>query len=224
MTMIDEYLKYQQDAEKKYGKNTIVFYENGTFYEIYGVENEEENVGNARNVSTILNVAITKKNKKIPEISRKNPLLVGVPTAHADKHIKTLIQNGFTIVFIEQITAPPNPKRGLTKVLSPSTYIGEEIKGDNCYCLSIYMETIRDKNGKVNIGVGMTAYDMTTGEGIYYETMTKNSDLDIIFEEIYRFMESIDPKEVILHSKNCGIFSVNEIKDNLELYQIFQSR
>jgi len=39
-TAIDEYLNYQIEAEKKYGENTIVFYENGTFYEIYGVDND----------------------------------------------------------------------------------------------------------------------------------------------------------------------------------------
>ena len=27
MTMIDEYINYQLEAEKKYGKDTIVFYE-----------------------------------------------------------------------------------------------------------------------------------------------------------------------------------------------------
>ena len=219
MTMIDEYLTYQEEAEKKYGPNTIVFYENGTFYEIYGVENDEENVGNARNVSRILNIAITKKNKKILEVSRKNPLLVGVPTAHAEKHIKTLIQNGFTIVFIEQITTPPNPIRKLTRVVSPSTYIGEEYKGENSYCLGIYLESFRDKNQMINVGVGMCAYDMTTGQGTYYETMSKNNDLDIIFEEIYRFMEAIDPKEVILNHKDCECFDLDEIRDNLELFK-----
>ena len=93
-TAIDEYLTYQLNAEAKYGKNTIVFYENGTFYEIYGVDNEIEKVGQPKRISEILNIAFTRKNKKILENSRKNPLMVGVPTAHAEKHIKSLINNG----------------------------------------------------------------------------------------------------------------------------------
>jgi DNA mismatch repair ATPase MutS len=62
------------------------------------------------------------------ENSRKNPFYVGVPVAHADKHIKSLIGSGFTIVFVEQITKPPNPKRALTRVLSPITYLVDEFE------------------------------------------------------------------------------------------------
>ena len=105
-TAIDEYLNYQIEAERKYGENTIVFYENGTFYEIYGVDNDVEKVGQPKRISELLNIAITRKNKKILENSRKNPLMVGVPTAHSEKYIKLLIQNGMTIVFVEQITKP----------------------------------------------------------------------------------------------------------------------
>ena len=70
-TAIDEYLNYQTEAEKKYGENTIVFYENGTFYEIYGVDNDVEKVGQPKRISELLNIAITRKNKKILENSRK---------------------------------------------------------------------------------------------------------------------------------------------------------
>ena len=71
LTAIDEYLNYQIEAEKKYGENTIVFYENGTFYEIYGVDNDTEKVGQPKRISELLNIAITRKNKKILENSRK---------------------------------------------------------------------------------------------------------------------------------------------------------
>lgn len=218
-TAIDEYITYQLNAEAKYGKNTIVFYENGTFYEIYGVDNEREKVGQPKRISEILNIAITRKNKKILENSRKNPLMVGVPTAHAEKHIKSLINNGFTIVFVEQTTKPPNPDRGLTHVLSPTTYIGDEYKSDNNYVLAIYLEIVRNREGKCNLGCGMCAFDLTVGDGTYYQTQSYNGDFKIVFEEIYRFMESIDPKEIVINMENCEVISLVEIQDFLELYR-----
>lgn len=218
-TAIDEYITYQLNAEAKYGKNTIVFYENGTFYEIYGVDNEKEKVGQPKRISEILNIAITRKNKKILENSRKNPLMVGVPTAHAEKHIKSLINNGFTIVFVEQTTKPPNPDRGLTHVLSPTTYIGDEYKGDNSYVLAIYLEIVRDREGKCNLGCGLCAFDLTVGDGTYYQTQSYNGDFKIVFEEIFRFMESIDPKEIVINMENCEVISLGEIQDFLELYR-----
>lgn len=211
MTSIDEYLKYQLDAESKYGPNTVVFYENGSFYELYGVDNDKEKVGQPKRVSEILNIAITRKSKKILENSRKNPLLVGVPVAHSEKHIKTLISQGFTIVFVEQTTKPPNPQRGLTRVLSPTTYIADEYKSDNNYALSIYFEMVN-----INLGVGMCAYDMTTGDGVFYQTVI--TEKEVVLEEVFRFMEAIDPKEIVINVENCNL-SFGEIKDHLELYR-----
>ena len=43
--MIDDYLELQKKYEKKYGKKTIVLFECGKFFEIYGVVNENENSG-----------------------------------------------------------------------------------------------------------------------------------------------------------------------------------
>lgn len=217
-TAIDEYITYQLNAEKKYGKNTIVFYENGTFYEIYGVDNDKEKVGQPKRISELLNIAITRKNKKILENSRKNPLMVGVPTAHSEKHIKSLINQGFTIVFVEQTTQPPNPQRGLTKVLSPTTYISDEYRTDNNFVLAIYFESLRDKRGNLNLGVGLCAFDLTVGDGIFYQTHSINCDYKVVFEEIFRFMESIDPKEIVINLENCCV-SLVEIKDYLELYR-----
>jgi DNA mismatch repair protein MutS len=215
-TAIDEYLNYQTEAEKKYGENTIVFYENGTFYEIYGVDNDVEKVGQPKRISELLNIAITRKNKKILENSRKNPLMVGVPTAHSEKYIKVLIQNGMTIVFVEQITKPPNPDRALTRVISPSTYLSDDTKNDNNYVLAIYLEVVKNRDGRQNLGCGLCAIDITVGDVKYYEY--NNTDFKIVYEEIFRFMESLAPKEIIFNLENCCI-PFKEIQDNLEIYR-----
>ena len=215
-TAIDEYLNYQTEAEKKYGENTIVFYENGTFYEIYGVDNDVEKVGQPKRISELLNIAITRKNKKILENSRKNPLMVGVPTAHSEKYIKVLIQTGMTIVFVEQITKPPNPDRALTRVISPSTYLSDDTKNDNNYVLAIYLEVVKNRDGRQNLGCGLCAIDITVGEVKYYEY--NNTDFKIVYEEIFRFMESLAPKEIIFNLENCCI-PFKEIQDNLEIYR-----
>jgi DNA mismatch repair protein MutS len=217
-TAIDEYLNYQTEAEKKYGENTIVFYENGTFYEIYGVDNTTEKVGQPKRISELLNIAITRKNKKILENSRKNPLMVGVPTAHSEKYIKALIQNGMTIVFVEQITKPPNPERALTRVISPSTYISDDTKNDNNYVLAIYLEIVKNREGQPNLGCGLCAIDITVGDVIYYQMESHNGDFKIVFEEIFRFMESLTPKEIIFNLENCCI-PFKEIQDYLEIYR-----
>lgn len=139
-TIHEDYFGYQEDAERRYGRNSIVLYENGSFYEVYGVENEQERIGQARRISEILNIVCTRKNKKIVENNRSNPLLVGVPSHAIGKYLQVLIQNGFTVVFVEQVTEPPNCKRELTHVISPGTYLSDTVRPDYNFVVCVYGE------------------------------------------------------------------------------------
>ena len=213
MTVIDDYFKYQKDAEKKYGVQTTVFFENGSFYEIYGVDNEKEKIGRPNEVANILNIAITRKNKKIIENSRSNPLLVGVPTHAQEKHVNALLSSGFTIVFVEQVTSPPNPKRELTRILSPTTDITKVTKDTN-NLMSVYVETNRVKN-ETYLSFGITYIDLSTGKSYYYNLV--NSDHNIVMDELYRFIETNEPKELIYHISNQNLYAEQEFIDRLEL-------
>ena len=43
--ILKEYLKYHDDNTKKYGENTVILMQVGSFYEIYAVVNDKMNVG-----------------------------------------------------------------------------------------------------------------------------------------------------------------------------------
>ena len=73
--IIDDYLELQQKYEKQYGPHTVVLMEVGSFYELYGVNNREHNIGKVEEIASLLDVQMTRKNKKILENSFKNPLL-----------------------------------------------------------------------------------------------------------------------------------------------------
>ena len=109
MTIHDEYLFYQEKYEKKYGKNkTIVFMQVGSFHEAYGTDTRGYNL---TEISELLNIILTKKDKKIKQVNEKNPYMLGFPSVALSKYLKVLIDNGFTVVIIDQVTPPPNPKR-----------------------------------------------------------------------------------------------------------------
>ena len=44
------YFDLQRFFEEKYGKDTVVFMEVGTFFEVYEVNNDEEQVGKAKEI------------------------------------------------------------------------------------------------------------------------------------------------------------------------------
>ena len=76
------YFDLQRYFEEKYGDDTVVFMEIGTFFEVYEVNNDELQVGKAKEMAELLNIQLTKKNKNIPENSVKNPFLAGDVSNH----------------------------------------------------------------------------------------------------------------------------------------------
>ena len=47
------YFKLQKLFEKKYGPNTVVLMEIGTFFEVYEVNNDEEHIGKAKEIAEL---------------------------------------------------------------------------------------------------------------------------------------------------------------------------
>ena len=61
------YFDLQRFFENKYGKDAVVFMEIGTFFEVYEVNNDEEQIGKAKEIAELLNIQLTKKNKNITD-------------------------------------------------------------------------------------------------------------------------------------------------------------
>ena len=102
MTLIDDYLEMHQEYQKQYGKIALLM-QVGMFYEYYGVDNDKEKLGNVAEVSSTLNIQMTRKNKKITHNDRGNPLFAGVPYVHAvNRFLDVLMKNGFTVIVVDQ--------------------------------------------------------------------------------------------------------------------------
>ena len=114
------YFKLQKYYEKKYGKNTIVLIEIGTFFEVYEVNNDEEKIGKAKEIAELLNIQLTRKNKNILENNQSNPLMAGVPAVSIEKHLNRIIQaSKYTIVVVKQVGTPPKVRRVIDTIISP---------------------------------------------------------------------------------------------------------
>lgn len=97
------YFKLQRYFEKKYGKNSVVLMEIGTFFEVYEVNNDEEQIGKAKEIAELLNIQLTRKNKSILENSKENPIMAGVPAISLEKHLARIIaEQKYTVAIIRQ--------------------------------------------------------------------------------------------------------------------------
>ncbi len=209
-SLIEIYFEYQQDYEKKYGTKTLVLMQVGGFFEFYGVDNETEKIGNSRMIADLLNITLSRRDKNILENSRKNALMAGFPTANLRKYVQVLIQNSYTIIVIEHVTSAPDPLRDLTHIYSPSTYI-EDIYGvhDGNMFVSIFMN-----ENKNSYYCGLSAIDISTGSSYVYHIEDMNQDKKAMFEDIYRFVENFNPKEILFTSYHLTSIS-KEFIDNI---------
>ena len=194
-TIIDEYLFYQSKYVKLYGKTTVVFMMVGGFYEAYGTDDEGPDLSK---ISEITNLVKTKKDKTIENVSKKNPYMMGFNNAALDKFLKILVDNQYTVIIVDQVTPPPKPKRAVTGIYSPGTFINNNSSIDSNNIISIYLEDEKQITGNYLTCIGLSAVDLTTGECSVYEVTSNLGDEKYALDEAYRFILAHSPKEVIM--------------------------
>jgi len=208
------YFKLQKLFEKKYGKDTVVLIEVGTFFETYEVNNEKENIGKAKEIAELLNIQLTRKNKSILENSQTNLLMAGVPAVSFEKHLSKIIScEKYTIVIIKQVGTPPNVKRVLEAIISPSTNFDFVQNSDENNTTSIIIDQI-----KGNYLCGYSAIDVTTGKCYFNEVYGTSEDPTFALDEVFNYMNMHKTNEIIITFANKDI-EQNEILQYLELTQ-----
>ncbi len=196
-SLIAIYLQLQELFEEKYGTDTVVLMEVGSFFEIYGVDNATKQIGKTKEIAEILNIQLTRKNKNILENNVKNPLMAGFPTATFDRYVQKLIrENKYTIVIIKQQGVPPNVTRYLDNILSPGVNFEYSLNNDDNFTTSLIVEKHKD-----NYSVGYASIDVTTGRTSVFEIHSTQEDPTYALDQLFSLLKSHDPNEVLL---TCG--------------------
>jgi DNA mismatch repair protein MutS len=188
------YFDLQRYYENKYGDNTLVFMEIGSFFELYEVNNEQEQIGKAKEISELLNIQLTRKNKSIIENSIQNPLLAGVPSVSVERYLNRIIQTKkYTIVLVKQKGEIPNIKRYISNIISPGTnfdYLMEPTE-NNISSLLI------DMNSEI-FSVGYAAIDVSTGKTLINEIHGTSEDKTFALDEVFTLLQSYQTSELVI--------------------------
>ena len=102
-----QYLKIKEE-----NKDSIVMFRLGDFYEMF--------FDDAIVVSKVLNIALTGKNAGVKE---RVPMC-GVPFHSVNGYIQKLIDNGFKVAIVEQLSDPSKKgivERGVVQIVTPGT-------------------------------------------------------------------------------------------------------
>lgn len=201
-----EYCSHLTEYKQKYGEKTTVLMQVGSFYEIYAILTDTHQLGETsiyHLCQTIMNIAVTAKN--VGSISEH--LMAGFQLPYSGKFIRLLIDQGYTVVLVDQVSEAPKPVREVTKIVSPGTYTEPYNKEDNNYMMSLYIEAIDGWNA-----VGLSVIDVSTGDNFVYQ-VGHSPDSQFWKDEINRLLSYYSPKELLIH-----LHKINLTKEEMLQY------
>ncbi|MEA2049404.1 MAG: DNA mismatch repair protein [Campylobacterota bacterium] len=214
--LTQQYFKLQKLFESKYGSNSVVLMEVGTFFETYEVNNDDEQIGKAKEIAELLNIQLTRKNKSILENSQTNPLMAGVPAISFEKHINRIIQEQkYTIAIIKQLGTPPNVKRALEAIISPGTNFDFAVSSDENNITSIVVDQVRG-----NFLIGYSCIDVTTGKCFYNEVFGTSEDPSFALDEVFNYMNMHKTSEVVITFADKSYFTQEQQQNIIEYLEL----
>ncbi|QOY53992.1 DNA mismatch repair protein [Candidatus Sulfurimonas marisnigri] len=206
------YFDLQIYFEEKYGSDTVVFMEIGTFFEVYEVNNDDEQIGKAKEIAELLNIQLTKKNKNIIENSDKNPLLAGVPAVSFERYLNRVIsEQKYTVIVVKQKGNPPKISRYISQIVSPGTNFDHIVDNDDNYIVSILLDKYKDI-----YTVGYSAIDVTTGKTWLYESHGTSEDPSYALDEVFNLLNVYRTSEVVVTFLD-GITDQRHVMQYLEI-------
>jgi DNA mismatch repair protein MutS len=192
----DTYIKLHNKYNEKYGKACILF-QCGSFFEIYGWEDEHKKLGDIYTITEAAgNLAVATKSN--------GWLMAGFGPVYLDKYAPLLVENGYTVVIVEQVTSPPRPKRAITRIISPSTYLDDINLGisnrvKNKVLMCVYIEF--SKQDQI-MAISMSAMDLSLGKSTLYTICnTYVNDKEKCIDECFRFIHSMSPIEIMFYTE-----------------------
>lgn len=213
--LYDEYL----DIKKQYTeyKNVIILAQCGDFYEMYTLDMDE-----AIKISDITGIQIC---ENTPPYTASNPLTIGFPykskkSAHPEedktlaKYLHRIIQHNYTVVLWRQTEEKKNGRqvREVVGVYSKSTYLQNILDTkftDSQILLNIYVEYVSGDTENISISY----IDISTGYNVCILLDQPT------WEDVAKYVQSIDPKEITLYIDSIQKSDSDFIKEQLNFLE-----
>ena len=164
--MMMQYIKIKEEYQ-----DAIVLFRLGDFYEMF--------FDDAINVSKLLNLALTGKSAGVKE---RVPMC-GMPYHSVEGYIQKLIDLGYKVVIVEQLSDPKKKgivERGVVQIITPGTMVSLERKDNN------YIGAL----GIFDFNYTLAYCDISTGE-FYVTNIEKNN------HDLKNLIDSLNLKEIV---------------------------
>jgi DNA mismatch repair protein MutS len=204
-SVYDIYFKITQENLQQYGPKTILFYQVGAFFEIYGVQNKTTRVISKSQIEEFAQLAQLNIYDKGIDVPEGTILMAGFRDYSLDKYLKITTSNGFTaVVYIQNMSNPKDITREQYGVYSPGTFISfdtdsSQALSNNIVCIWLNKYTpLHSKTPQLICGI--SSAHIFTGETSIFEYEIPFIMNPTTFDELERYVSTFSPSEAIIIS------------------------
>ena len=245
-SILSEYFSLQLKYQAQHGPKTVILMQKGVFYEVYEYDSDFDlsdcddkrsssqfpagSCGQARTVSRVLNMNLTSADKSKPH-SRENPFMMGFPCMKLEQHASILLEAGFILVKYEEDPTWKKVKgetvpRQVTGIVSPGTNTytsGLTSTNSSLTSASVVQLYIENASSKITtpeltqIACGISWLDVNTGKSMVDEVYSKYSDTEYAVQEIYKFLVTKQPREILINLVSFQASFVQKYADYLKI-------
>lgn len=207
----DEYYEYVKEYEKEY-ENVCILMQIGSFYEMMATN---ENKKYLENITKILDIQLTRKNKNTSVLADKhNPYMSGFPTVAINRYIKLLIEKKYVVIIIDQYEKHGKILRKVKKICSSAlNMISFEESASTNVLTSIFVDeneisiiTLDNNINKIKINEKIySKNDENTIQNILNEYMSEEYNIYV--------KENENLNDEIKRIKNMEYSTINNISE-----------
>ena len=213
MSIVKEYLALTEEWKRERGENIIVLYQNGSFFEMWGLQDTMGNIVGSH-IEQIANhcdlkIAVTNKNSPLSTYKDHKVVMAGFKVEIIPKYLKKLNDIGYTAIVYEQETDGKGFIRKLSQIVSPGTYWTNESDklSNNTTCVWINRVKSFGKQPEC-IVIGLSNIDIFTGKTSIFEITNNFMHDPATYDELERFISIYNPSEIIIiHNLNDDIIN-----------------
>jgi len=203
----DEYFKITREYTDQYGPTTILFYQVGAFFEMYGLQDTEGNILKSK-VEDFTQITQLNMSDKDIKSSYGDVIMAGFRDYSLDKYLKLATQNGYTaVVYTQNATNAKDIKRELYGIYSPGTFISYDTDSSlslTNHIVCIWLSTFTPFGSNVTksqqLICGLASAHIFTGESTLFEYQSPFLMNPTTFDELERYISVMAPSEIIIVS------------------------
>jgi len=212
MKMVEEYFARSDHYREKLGvHNTIILFQSGSFYEVYGYKGPDDTHIQGSLIEEFSQVCDMQISEKKASYKNKALYMAGFGTRdwQLEKYKTRLLEHNYTVVVIIQLeemqsTGAKKKKRELEGIYSPGTSVPSDTKTQwNNHMMCVWTQTYKTKTkNQVEHVLGIAILNIVTHQSYLLEYTIGDGKLQATsLDDLERCLAIYKPKELILISQ-----------------------